>query len=231
MMYRFWNKILEPIFLKELPKVIVEIGACQGDNTINLLRYCRKTNAKLHVIDPMPLFSISKWKAEQHIKLLREISLQALPKIRRYDAVLIDGDHNWYTVYNELKVIEKAAQRTGNFPIVILHDIDWPYGRRDMYYMPETIPVEYRKPFSKKGILPGQSKLADSGGINHGFNNALYENGDKNGVLTAVEDFMIDTSLPITFHQVKSGHGLGILVHKNVTRDKYIQHILRNSGF
>jgi hypothetical protein len=230
-MFRFWEKIIQPLFLKELPKVIVEIGAYKGDNTSKLVQYCRKTNAKLYVIDPMPLFDVNQWQAAQHIHLIRQMSLKALPHIPQYDAVLIDGDHNWYTVYNELKLIEKSAQKTGQFPIVLLHDIEWPYARRDLYYMPETIPAEYRKPYSKKGMLPGKSELVESGGFNHMVNNALYENGDRNGVLTAVEDFLIDSTIPITFHHVKSGHGLGILVQKNVTRDRYIQHILRNSGF
>ncbi|MEI0736392.1 hypothetical protein VQ056_06415 [Paenibacillus sp. JTLBN-2024] len=38
--------------------------------------------------------------------------------------------------------MERMALSAGAFPVVMLHDIDWPAGRRDMYYFPESIPEE-----------------------------------------------------------------------------------------
>ena len=69
--------------------------------------------------------------------------------------------------------------------------MDWPYGRRDLYYQPDTIPAEFRHPFAEKGIVRGQSRLAEVGGLNsRNYQNALEEGGPKNGVLTAIEDFL-----------------------------------------
>jgi hypothetical protein len=46
------------------------------------------------------------------------------------DAALIDGDHNWYTVYNELRLLAEGARRHGtDLPVLTLHDVGWPYGR------------------------------------------------------------------------------------------------------
>ena len=73
--------------------------------------------------------------------------------IDRADAVLIDGDHNWHTVYNELKIVDEFQV----WPITLLHDIDWPYGRRDVYYDPSTVPAEYRQPHVKAGLVRGKS--------------------------------------------------------------------------
>ncbi|MFC4078005.1 class I SAM-dependent methyltransferase [Salinithrix halophila] len=230
-MNRFWGKVIKPIFLKEQPKVIVEIGAFRGENTVKILRYCRRNHAKLHVIDPLPQFNVRQMKrcGKQHFTLIRALSLKALPRIPNPDVLLIDGDHNWYTVYHELKCVERSAKKTGKFPIVMLHDTEWPYGRRDSYYLPETIPPPYRKPYAKKGIVLGKSRLVNTGGLNYQFNNALYENGEKNGVLTAIEDFLKETSFPITFHRVASHNGLGILVHKDELKDRWIQEVLKKS--
>jgi len=232
-MNRFWDKIIKPIILREDVKAIVEIGAEAGVNTVKLLEYCKGMDAKLYVVDPAPRFDTYAFQAVfgEQLELKQSLSLEALPDIDHYDVVLIDGDHNWYTVYHELKEIENKATQTGKFPIVFLHDTEWPYGRRDLYYIPESIPAEYRKPYARKGMQPGQSELLEVGGVNATLNNALFEHGEKNGVLTAVEDFLKETSLSLSFHQVYTGHGLGIILPSDPKRDKVIQYILDTSGF
>ena len=73
------------------------------------------------------------------------------------DVVLIDGDHNWYTVFNELRLIEEMSRLKGfPMPLVMFHDIGWPYGRRDMYYNPSDIPEEFRQPIGKGGLMPAR---------------------------------------------------------------------------
>jgi hypothetical protein len=127
-----------------------------------------------------------------------------------FDCILIDGDHNWCTVFNELRLIhERALVRPGGF--VFLHDVDWPYGRRDMYYQPGTIPVEFRHPFAQKGIVRGQSSLADVGGFNSQLMNALAEGGPKNGVLSAIEDFLVRHPDDYRFFRIHYQYGLGVL--------------------
>ena len=93
------------------------------------------------------------------------ISLKVLPELHdAFDCILIDGDHNWYTVYHELKVIsDRDLLKRGG--MVFFHDVEWPYGRRDMYYQPETIPQEHRHNCAQKGIMWGQSELSEHGGF------------------------------------------------------------------
>lgn len=213
-MHRFWNSIIEPIFSILKPRIVVEIGSDQGDNTRKLLQYCQKHNGTLHSIDPLPRFDVTKWKEEYGDTVVFHValSLNALSQINHMDAVLIDGDHNWYTVFNELKLIEKGARKSKRgFPLVLLHDIGWPYGRRDLYYDPDTIPEAYRKPYTKQGIKPGKGEPVEQGGVNSHLFNAIYENDLQNGVLTAVEDFIEEAEIELELIKVPIVSGLGIL--------------------
>ena len=213
-MQRFWETVIEPVFETLQPKIIVEIGSDQGGNTENLLEFCRRTDATLHVIDPAPRYDISEWRRGHGERLVfhKDISLNSLPAIEDFDAVLIDGDHNWYTVFNELKTIERLCnERSQRFPFVMLHDIGWPYGRRDLYYEPDTIPEEYRKPYEKKGMRPGIMGLLEMDGLNQHLYNAVLENESQGGVLTAVEDFLEETEHRLELLRLPGIHGLGIL--------------------
>lgn len=212
-MNRFWEEIIKPLLSAANSSIVVEIGAEYGINTEKILKYCHAKKGVLHVIDPIPQFNINAYKEEYGavFQMHAGYSLSVLPEIAEYDAVLIDGDHNWYTVFNELKTIEMNADAGGRFPLVFLHDIAWPYGRRDLYYFPDLIPPEYRKPYAKKGMEPGRSELLEAGGFNPVYNNATFECGDKNGVLTAVEDFLRQTGCRISFFKSMKHNGLGIL--------------------
>ena len=214
-MHHFWRTIIEPVLDALQPEILVEIGSDYGHNTKNLLEFCQRSDAKLHVIDPLPKYLVASWQERYGDRLIFHpaLSLEAIPLIDRFDVVLIDGDHNWYTVFNELKLIEgQCAKSSRPFPLVMLHDIGWPYGRRDVYYDPQTIPNVYRKPYEKKGMKPESTKPLEKGGLNRGLCNAAYEGGPQNGVLTAVEDFLDQTERLVELVKVPGLHGLGIIV-------------------
>jgi len=248
-MYPFWQSTIQPLFEIIKPSRIVEIGADYGDNTQNLLAWCSRSGARAYIIDPFPKFDPDAYKIQYGdvFVFYRGMSLSALPLIDRMDAVLIDGDHNWYTVYHELKLIEKACladgskvPRTpegsisggsmahglpeepdhGRFPLVFIHDVAWPYARRDMYYDPETIPEAWRMAYARKGIDPDSIDLVEEGGLNPHLCNARYAHNIRNGVLTAVEDFMRESSVPLELVTIPVFHGLGILFPANM-RDLY----------
>ena len=193
----------------------MEIGSDQGVNTVNLLEFCRQTGATLHVIDPAPGYDVSKWQSEYGDRLVfhEDLSLNALPSIEDFDVVLIDGDHNWYTVLQRAQDdrAPMRRERSQDFPLVLLHDIGWPYGRRDLYYDPDSIPEEHRKPYDKKGMLPGVPDLVEEGGMNRHLNNAVREHEPKDGVLTAIEDFLGASQYELDLLELPGIHGLGIL--------------------
>src|SRR5262245_65691885 len=102
------------------------------------------------------------------------------------DVALVDGDHNWFTVYHELRLLAAAARREGAaLPVLVLHDVGWPYGRRDLYYEPDRIPAEFRQDYLRAGMRPGESKLVWFGGLNRHMANARHEGGPRNGLMTA----------------------------------------------
>ena len=213
-MNRFWKGIILPLFNTIKPEVIVEVGSFKGENTKNILSsYCSIYDAKLISIDPNPHkdFDLEYFNNEfgDNFKFFNSMSLDVLPNLIDYNAILIDGDHNWYTVFNELKTIEKNFNQD-SFPFIILHDVSWPYARRDLYYDPDVIPMEFRHPYMKLAMFPGVEKLGKIG-LNENLNNAIHENTPKNGVLTAIEDFIEDTSLDLAFYSINVFYGLGII--------------------
>lgn len=222
-MNRFWEPIIEPLLEALEPVVIVEIGSDEGLNTRNLITFARAAGATLHVIDPLPKYEPDDWVRESRGRLVfhRVPSLEAISTIERPDMVLIDGDHNWHTVINELRAIEDKAAEGGNpLPVILLHDVSWPYGRRDLYYEPDRIPPTERQPYARGGIRPGQSDVDTAGGFNNHLANARHEGGPRNGVLTAVEDFMVSSDLELTLVVVPAFNGLGVLYRSDLGIDQ-----------
>lgn len=229
-MNRLWKVLIRPILEEINAKYIVEIGSDLGLNTKHILEYCLDNNAHITAIDPFPKFDIEEFKAEygDKFEIYTELSLNRLPLLKDYDTIIIDGDHNWYTVYNELKIIEESF-KDKKFPLIFLHDIGWPYARRDLYYNPENIPQKHRQPYKKLGIYPGKNSLLETGGLNSHLFNAITENNPHNGILTALEDFIKESDLKLSFEHVNAFHGLGILYIKEDKIDKIVKKVIESA--
>jgi hypothetical protein len=163
---------------------------------------------RLASIDPEPQAAlVALAEAHPELELVRRTSIEALPELEPADAYILDGDHNYYTVSEELRLIERAAP--GRLPLLLCHDVCWPHARRDSYYTPETIPPEHRRPTASGGYLfPGITGVHD-GGLIYKWP-AREEGGAGNGVLTAIEDF-VDGRDEIRFAIIPAFFGLGIL--------------------
>ncbi len=140
-------------------------------------------------IDPAPQDGLVQLDRDHGgLELVRETSLEALTRLELPDAVVIDGDHNHYTVTQELRLIaERVAE--GGWPLLLFHDVAWPHARRDDYFDPEQIPAEARHEILPEGngLFPGDPG-SRPGGLPYP-KSAAREGGAGNGVLTAVEDF------------------------------------------
>ncbi len=190
--FPFWEIVIAPLLRAAAPTCVVEIGALRGDTTVSLLESLG-SDTRLHVIDPVPQFDPAEHERRFRGQYVfhRDVSLRVLPTLEPVDVALIDGDHNWYTVYNELKALRSQAQATDRpAPVFVLHDVAWPYGRRDGYYAPEQIPDEFRQPNAQLGLERGNPGLCAQGGLNAHVWNAEHEGGQRNGVRTALEDFL-----------------------------------------
>jgi hypothetical protein len=216
-LHRFWPRVIRPILEAAQPDLVLEVGAGAGAHTRRLAKFCRSHAITLHVIDPAPRFEPSELGDEtEGLVFHRARSLDVLRAVGPVDIALIDGDHNWYTVSHELELLQGTARSAGRpTPLVLCHDAGWPYGRRDAYYDPPAIPAEYRQPWERAGILPGSSTLASLRGINAGFANAKHEGGPRNGVLTAIEDFVETASEPLALTVLPVLHGLAIVAPRS----------------
>lgn len=209
-MHRFWETHIRPVLSAAEARVVCEIGVQSGAGTRALVAYVRAVGGHVHAIDPdfPPEWEDLAADFAPVGTFHRGPSLEVLPQIPPCDAYLIDGDHNYHTVSNELAAIASAVR--GRPCVVLLHDVGWPYGRRDLYYAPERIPPEARQPWARRGLMPGVDELVDDG-LNAHLANALHEGGPRNGVLTAVEDF-VQRRDGWTLDTVPGLHGLAYLL-------------------
>jgi hypothetical protein len=175
-------------------------------------------SGRLTSIDPLPKPEFVDWVASRpRVRHVAAPSLQVIADQRNVDAWIIDGDHNWYTVYHELQAIDACCRRDGKPLLAFLHDVAWPSGRRDMYYAPDQIPAEFRHNYDYSGgAIPGfQGLIPGRGfrGMGH-FAWATHEGGPRNGVLTAVDDFIDEqreAGRAIAFAEIPAVFGLGVL--------------------
>ena len=161
-MFPLWEIAIAPVLEAAGATKITEIGALAGQTTELMLKRLGP-KAELHVIDPVPQFDPSEHERRFQGQYIfhRDLSLNVIKTLEPMDAVLIDGDHNWYTVYHELQQIAHVSANAGApLPVLILHDVGYPYGRRDLYDAPEQIPDAYRQPYAQRGMLPGRTDLA-----------------------------------------------------------------------
>jgi hypothetical protein len=190
------------------PRSIVEVGAYAGDLTRLLADWAAPSGARVSAIDPSPQPELQALAAERpDVELVRETSHAALGRIELPDAVVIDGDHNYYTVSEELRLI---AERAGDarLPLLLFHDVAWPHARRDDYYDPELVPPAHRQPIAEGiGVYPGMSENRP-GGLPYRYP-ADHEGGPRNGVLTAIEDF-VETRPELRLDVVPAFFGFGV---------------------
>ena len=192
---------------------VAEVGAYAGDLTRVLLDWAAGAGARVVAIDPTPHDRLVEF-SQRHpeLDMIRETSHEALRHLPLPDAVIIDGDHNYYTVSEDLRLIDERAP-AGEIPLLMLHDIGWPHGRRDAYWTPERIPEEHRQPLVDRAqLFPGEPGLVDTGLPM--YSTAKREGGPRNGVLTALEDFL-DRRNDLRLAVLPPFFGFGVAWHRD----------------
>lgn len=212
-----WGYSLENVIellsgcLEAVPaKSILEVGAFQGELTRELLIWATENGARVTTIEPLPNVPLKQVMADYpELEVLEETSHDALRSLESLpDAMVIDGDHNYYTLFNELKII---GEKTGGdlYPLTMFHDVGWPHARRDTYYAPDRIPEEHRQPLAHDmGLAPGNPGVTRDG-LPYEWA-AAAEGGPGNGVLTAIEDYMAEHA-DLRFAVIPVFFGFGIL--------------------
>ncbi|KQC38934.1 class I SAM-dependent methyltransferase [Frankia sp. ACN1ag] len=223
------REIWVPLIEASGARSVAEIGSESGVTTsllVDLLR--RGGGGRLVVVDPNPGVAPAAGGGLD-VQVIRGYSPQALDDHAPTDAYLIDGDHNYATVRGELTAIADAVARFSRsyFPLVVLHDVGWPAGRRDQYYNPDRVPADARQPHSwDVGV-----EIDDPGVVRGGFRGmgafawALTEGGPGNGVRTAIEDFVAEHA-DLRFFTVAPIFGLGVIVDRRAPWARQIADLL-----
>lgn len=176
---------------------IAEIGAEFGGMSQRLADFAAERGGALTSIDPSVKPEFLEWLGRNPgVRHVAAPSLEAIPSLPAMDAWVIDGDHNYYTVYHELLAVDALCKRDEKPLFAFLHDVNWPCARRDSYYAPDRIPADWRHPYDYDGGVTLDSEdLVPNGGFRGlgQFAFATHSGGPRNGVLTAVEDFVAGT--------------------------------------
>jgi hypothetical protein len=204
-------EIFETLLTQCAPKNIVEVGCEYAGSTRVLAAYAAKHGATLHVIDPSPKTDPDVALADfaGSYRFIRRPSVDVLPTLTG-DIFFVDGDHNYWTVHSELTAIYCANPNAW----VVLHDVGFPWARRDLYYAPDQIPTQHRHTYSfdhgldfQNGELRYQSGFWSAGD----FAIATEAGTPHNGVLTAIEDFL-STHPELHYASIPLIFGLGVIV-------------------
>lgn len=217
-----FSEIFRTLLDECAPNTIVEVGSEYAGSTRVLAGYAKDNNIQLIVVDPTPKVSLNAVLPEFHdaYRFVPQKSVDALPNLSA-DIFFLDGDHNYWTVRSELQAI--YAENPDAW--TILHDVGNPCSRRDQYYAPNEIPADHRHQYSYDyGIDLKTNKLQYRSGFWGAgeFAIAVESGTPRNGVLTAVEDFISQrnklyySSIPLIF-------GLGIIVPQH--KAEYIDRI------
>jgi len=203
---------------------VLEVGAFRGELTALLLEWAAKSGASVAAIEPLPpedLLAVAR--AHPALELIEDTSQGPLKTREMPDAIVIDGDHNYFTLSGELRTIAERSAGSG-MPLLMLHDVAWPHARRDSYYAPDRVPAEERQPLAQNTALaPGEA-----GTVRDGLPfewAAQREGGPGNGVLTAIEDFMAAHD-GLRLVRVPAFFGFGVLWDENASYASAISDLL-----
>jgi len=194
-------------------QTVLEIGSESGGSTKRLLAALAERDGELWCVEPGPTRELEELaRSDDHFHLIEGRSPAALDGLPACDAYVVDGDHNYWTVARELEHVGGRVENVADHPLVILHDVTWPCGRRDQYYAPGALPADAVHPYAwDLGAVLGEQAPVPAGLRGRGsFAVARTEGGPANGVRTAVEDYVAARD-GLGFVVVPAIFGLGIL--------------------
>ncbi|MCE7008863.1 class I SAM-dependent methyltransferase [Kibdelosporangium philippinense] len=208
----------EIIFANRKIKKVIEVGVESGQ--VSSI-YTDLGADEVHCIDPYPSDKLRETLAENpKLHLVEGHSPAVLAELPVADLYVIDGDHNYAVVHGEVSWIIANAPDA----VVVFNDVLWPCARRDMYYEPSPLTGEDKHESSPDGPTVWHDELTPAGVVGLGaFTWAVEAGGERNGVLTAIEDAVAAAGADEWYLEVVPAvYGFGILVRKTAPGAKKI---------
>jgi hypothetical protein len=188
---------------------VVEVGVESGQVSSV---YTDLGASTVYCVDPTPSDALRATLAKNpKLQLVERPSPAVLAELPVADLYVLDGDHNYAVVHNELRWIMKNAPDA----VVVLHDVLWPCSRRDLYYQPSTVAPEDTHPQTTEGSTVWHDETTPAGFVGgSAFTIAKEAGGERNGVLTAVEDAVAEGGGDWLLEIVPAVFGMGIVARK-----------------
>jgi len=126
------------------PPTLLEVGVDRGVSFITMVVFLARTCPQFVAMGidvlaqeqvALTLAGIDVQEPNQVVRYVEGNSLAVLPRLAasgaEFDVVLLDGDHNYHTVSEELRILEPMT-RSGS--IIVVDDYDGRWSERDLYY-------------------------------------------------------------------------------------------------
>ncbi|QXJ23973.1 class I SAM-dependent methyltransferase [Actinomadura graeca] len=207
-----FRELFETIARSREIRVVVEVGVESGQ----VSSLYADLGATVHCVEPDPDEDLrAVLAADPRLNLVEGRSPDVLGDLPAADLYVLDGDHNYAVVRAELAWIMENAPDA----VVVLHDVLWPCGRRDFYYQPSPLPPGDTHPDAPEdGPTVWHDDLTPAGFVGGGaFTAARHAGGERNGVLTAIEDALAEADGGgWRFEIVPAVFGFGVLARTDV---------------
>ena len=181
--------LIGPLLAAVGPDCVVEIGGETGDSAAS---YLGAGAGRVVCVDPDPQpMLVEMAREEPRLRLVVDRSPGCIPTLPAATFWVLDGDHNYATVRAELEaILDRRAPGEGN--LIMLHDVLWPWARRDLYYDPAALEDDEVHPHRwDAGPAVGHPGLREDGFVGAGrYAAAAAAGGERNGVRTALEDVL-----------------------------------------
>lgn len=200
-----FRELFETIFRCREIGTVVEVGVESGQ----VSSLYADLGATVYCVEPDPSDELrASLGGDPRLNLVEGASPAALGDLPVGDLYVLDGDHNYAVVRGELAwIMENAPAAT-----VVLNDVLWPCGRRDSYCRPSPLPPEDRHPATEDGPTVWHDGVTPAGFVGGGaFVFAAHAGGERNGVLTAVEDALDEAGAGWRLEIVPAVFGFGVL--------------------
>lgn len=165
MAYHGYIPIIHRYLLDKKNPKILEIGINTGITMLSLFQRMSKTHDAFEytgidikiensVVETLKYMMFEK---NQNVKIVKNNSLAFLSECTEiFDVIFVDGDHNYYTVLNELKMIDKISH---DKTIIVCDDYEGRWSNKDLFYAerPEYLDNSLATPRheqEKQGVKP-----------------------------------------------------------------------------
>lgn len=208
-----FREILGDLAAAVRPTGIAEIGGEGGLLTQELIAQADLLDASVTCIDPAPSANLEGLAETTRLQLVRAYSPAAIDELPDCQFVVVDGDHSYVVVREETQRLLDRAAAAGEHALLVFHDVCFPCGRRDYYYGPDGLDPADVHPHA---FDTGMSVFAHDPVVGRGMRSrgtmgiADHAGGERNGVLTAVED-AIEGRDDLVLRVIPAVFGLGIV--------------------